>query len=106
VSNFPHWLNVVLSWTGLALSLLALANIASRRIPANAVTRWEYTHPRIANFLRFNRAIGPDVDKGLRALGYMLRGTAWPTVVARTIVASAADTRPARPEASSGGENL
>ena len=87
MASLPHWAILTLAWIGLVLSMLALFNVAVRRIPPRFFARWESTRPRLAAFLRFNRAIGPDVDKGLRQVPRIAFGTTLPAVLARLIVA-------------------
>jgi hypothetical protein len=58
-------------------TVLLIVNWLARRIPAERFAELERTAPRVANGLRFFRAIGPDGDKAVRALAAAATGRAW-----------------------------
>lgn len=70
---------------GAVATVLGLVGTLARAIPAETWTRWERDLPRVANSLRFARAVGPDVLKALRAAWAVLRGTPWGARVAPAV---------------------
>jgi hypothetical protein len=91
----PWLLRVV----GLVLLVVGALNVLARRLPAENVTRWERTRPRLANALRFLRAVGPDLDKALPVLWLLVTGKPWPAVLARAAQAPRVTTVPPPPVA-------
>lgn len=66
-------------------TVLGIVGTLARAIPAETWARWERDLPRVANSLRFARAVGPDVLKALRAAWAVLRGTPWGARVAPAV---------------------
>ncbi len=70
---------------GVVATVLGIVGTLARAIPAETWARWERDLPRVANSLRFARAVGPDVLKALRAAWAVLRGTPWGARVAPAV---------------------
>jgi len=70
---------------GAAATVLGIVGTLARAIPAATWARWERDLPRVANSLRFARAVGPDVLKALRAAWAVVRGTPWGARVAPAV---------------------
>lgn len=70
---------------GAVATVLGIVGTLARAIPAQTWARWERDLPRVANSLRFARAVGPDVLKALRAAWAVLRGTPWGARVAPAV---------------------
>lgn len=70
---------------GAAATVLGIVGTLARAIPAETWARWERDLPRVANSLRFARAVGPDVLKALRAAWAVVRGTPWGARVAPAV---------------------
>lgn len=70
---------------GIVATVLGIVGTLARAIPAETWARWERDLPRVANSLRFARAVGPDVLKALRAAWAVLRGTPWGARVAPAV---------------------
>jgi hypothetical protein len=94
-----HWTLTILSWLLVAASVVTLV---ARRIPDATVAGWEKTRPRLANALRFCRAVGSDLDKALPALWCLITGTPWPAILARATQASPPAPAPRAPAAGAG----
>ena len=70
---------------GTVAAALGIVGTLARAIPAGTWARIEQSWPRVANAIRFARAVGPDVVKALRAAWAVLRGTPWGTRVAPVV---------------------
>lgn len=70
---------------GAVATVLGIVGTLARAIPAETWTRWERDLPRVANSLRFARAVGPDVLKALRAAWSVVRGSPWGARVAPAV---------------------
>ena len=70
---------------GVVATALGVIGTLARAIPAGTWARIEKDLPRVANSLRFARAVGPDVLKALRAAWAVVRGTPWGQRVAPAV---------------------
>jgi len=83
--------------TYLAIAALAVAifNLGVRMfISQKTIQGWDKTHPRIANFFRFFRASGTDINKSLKAFYCILSGKPWPAILDELPTPSVPETPP------------